>query len=155
ADRWDDAVGDGLAGQLLTRPVGDVQPPGHRLQASQLDDLGGLEGGKSWRDAPSGRRAGRRGARPIPPSDSGGPPARRWPRPLAPRRPRPRSVPRRPMPGRSAPAGPGTRAPTGRGRYGEGAARHRSGGSMGRAYGRAWEVLGEGAEVNPSVATIR
>ena len=34
-------------GQVLAGPVGDVQPLGDRLQASQFDDLGSLQGGKS------------------------------------------------------------------------------------------------------------
>ena len=56
ADGVHDAVGDGLAGQVLAGPVGDVQPLGDRLQASQFDDLGALEGGKSPADAPGGVR---------------------------------------------------------------------------------------------------
>ena len=52
ADRGDDAVGDGLAGQVLTGPVGDVQALGDRLQAGQFDDLGPLEGGKSGAGGP-------------------------------------------------------------------------------------------------------
>jgi hypothetical protein len=44
ADRLDDAVGDGLVGQVLTRPVRDMQAPGDRLQAGQLDDPGAPEG---------------------------------------------------------------------------------------------------------------
>ncbi len=46
ADCRPDPVGDGLVGQILTGPVGDVQPSGQRLQASQRDDLGALEGGE-------------------------------------------------------------------------------------------------------------
>ena len=42
----DDAVGDGLPGQVLTGPVSDVQPFGDRLQASQFDDLRPAGGGE-------------------------------------------------------------------------------------------------------------
>jgi hypothetical protein len=38
-DRW--------VGQVLARPVGDVQALGDRLQAGQLADLGALQGEKS------------------------------------------------------------------------------------------------------------
>jgi hypothetical protein len=39
ADGRDDDVEDGLAGQVLTRPVGDVLALGHGRQAGELDDL--------------------------------------------------------------------------------------------------------------------
>ena len=39
ADVSNDPVRHGLAGQVLTRPMRDVQPLGHGLQASQLNDL--------------------------------------------------------------------------------------------------------------------
>jgi hypothetical protein len=49
ADRLGDAIGDGLAGQILTRPVGDMQAAGDRLRAGQFDDPGALEGGNPGR----------------------------------------------------------------------------------------------------------
>ena len=79
-DGRDDAVEDGMPGQILTGPVGDVQAPGDRLQAGQCDDLGLLEGGKSGRIdriAPCDHRSGDRPSRTP---DIGGKPARRWPR---------------------------------------------------------------------------
>src|SRR5439155_26333697 len=54
ADGLDDPIGHRLACQVGAGPVGDVQSPGNRLQAGQLDDLSPLQGGKSARDAPSG-----------------------------------------------------------------------------------------------------
>jgi len=42
ADGIHDAVGDGLASQVLAGPVGDVQPLGDRLQTGQFDDLSPL-----------------------------------------------------------------------------------------------------------------
>lgn len=54
ADYLDDAVGDGLAGQIRTGPMSDMQSFGNRFQARQLDDLGTLEGGKG---APVGPNA--------------------------------------------------------------------------------------------------
>ena len=47
ADGRYDSILDRLAGQILARPVGDVQALGNRLQAGQLNDLGALQGGKS------------------------------------------------------------------------------------------------------------
>src|SRR5436190_19255474 len=44
ADVGHDPVRHGLAGQVLTRPMRDVQPSGHGLQASQLHDLCPLHG---------------------------------------------------------------------------------------------------------------
>src|SRR5262249_50405532 len=51
ADRLDDTVGDGLPGKIGTGPMSDVQSFGNRLQASQLDDLGTLQGGKPLRSS--------------------------------------------------------------------------------------------------------
>lgn len=45
ADARDDPVRRGLAGQVVTGPMGDVQPFGHGLQAGEFDDLGPLHGG--------------------------------------------------------------------------------------------------------------
>jgi len=62
ADRWDDAVGDGLAGQFLAGPVSDVQPHGDRLRTGEFDDLRPLEGriSSGYPDRWSGaRRPGR------------------------------------------------------------------------------------------------
>ena len=44
ADGLDEAIGDGLSGQVLAGPVGDMQPPGDWLQAGRFDDLGSLAG---------------------------------------------------------------------------------------------------------------
>jgi len=45
-----DPIGHGLAGQVLTGPMGDVQPLGDRFKTGQLDDLSPLQGGKSAGD---------------------------------------------------------------------------------------------------------
>jgi hypothetical protein len=45
ANCWDDPVSHRLAGQVLTGPVGDVQPLGDWLQTGQFNDLGPLHGG--------------------------------------------------------------------------------------------------------------
>jgi len=58
-DRYNDPVSHGLARQVFTGPVGDVQSLGQGFQAGQFDNLSALEGGKSWPVAPnvpSGRR---------------------------------------------------------------------------------------------------
>ena len=78
ADRRHDAVGDGLVGQILAGPVGDVQPAGHGLQTRQRDDLGALEGGKSRRVVPIGSRAHRRTTPPSHRVDNAGRPSRPW-----------------------------------------------------------------------------
>lgn len=52
ADGLGDAVLHGLACQVGAGPMRDVQPPGHRLQAGQLDDLGALEGGEIRSERP-------------------------------------------------------------------------------------------------------
>src|SRR5271165_2028375 len=44
ADRREDFVVDGLAGQVLTGPMRDVQPFGNRLQAGEFNDLCSLHG---------------------------------------------------------------------------------------------------------------
>ena len=44
ADTSDDAVTDGLTGQIVTGPVGDVQAFGD-IQAGRFDNLGPLDGG--------------------------------------------------------------------------------------------------------------
>jgi hypothetical protein len=44
ADGRDDAVGDGLAGQVGTGPVGDVQAPGDRLEAGESDNAPPVQG---------------------------------------------------------------------------------------------------------------
>jgi hypothetical protein len=48
ADRVENAVGGCLPGQILAGPVSDAQPPGDRLEAGQLDDLGTLQGESYW-----------------------------------------------------------------------------------------------------------
>jgi hypothetical protein len=50
-ERWDDLVLYCLTGQVLAGPVGDVQPLGYRLQASEFDDLCPLHGGNLLRTA--------------------------------------------------------------------------------------------------------
>src|SRR5205085_10126994 len=47
ADRGDDALRDRLPGQVETAPVSDLQPVRDGFEASQLHDLGALEGGES------------------------------------------------------------------------------------------------------------
>ena len=54
ADGLDDAIGDGLSGQVLAGPVRDVQPPGDWLQAGQFDELGSLHGGDLLRTTEAG-----------------------------------------------------------------------------------------------------
>ena len=54
ADGRDDPIFDRLAGQILARPVGDVQALSDWLQAGQLNDLCTLQGGN-----PAGRPARR------------------------------------------------------------------------------------------------
>ena len=49
ADGRDDPIFDRLAGQILARPVGDVQALGDWLQAGQLNDLCTLQGGNPGR----------------------------------------------------------------------------------------------------------
>ena len=49
ADGRDDPIFDRLAGQILARPVGDVQALGDWLQAGQLNDLCTLQGGNLGR----------------------------------------------------------------------------------------------------------
>jgi hypothetical protein len=49
ADGRYDSILDRLAGQVLARPVGNVQALGNRLQAGQLNDLGALQGGNPGR----------------------------------------------------------------------------------------------------------
>jgi len=46
ADGWDDSLLHCLPGQILARPVSDVQPLCDRFQTSQLNDLSALEGGE-------------------------------------------------------------------------------------------------------------
>ena len=123
ADGRDDAVEDGLAGQILTGPVGDVQALGDRLQAGQFDDLGPLEGGKSGRGVPIG--VGGPAARSAPTARSDGRSARRWPRRTASGRRRPWSAPRRRWPARCGHGGPDTRARTRSGRSAGGSGHHR------------------------------
>ena len=47
ADASDDAVADGLAGQVVTGPRGAVQTLGYGLQAGQVDELGPLHRGEA------------------------------------------------------------------------------------------------------------
>ena len=51
-DRFYDPISNGLACQVFTGPVRDVQSLGQGLQAGQFDDLSPLEGGESWPVAP-------------------------------------------------------------------------------------------------------
>jgi hypothetical protein len=110
ADARNDPIFDRLAGQILARPVGDVQALGDRLQAGQSNDLGPLEGGKSGRAAR--RVAAETRGRATPSPRSGGRSSRSSRDRAESGQPRVESLPRRPRPGRSAPAGPGTRGAT-------------------------------------------
>src|SRR5262249_12261415 len=47
ADAGNDTVADGLAGQVVTGPMGDVQPLGYWLQAGKFDDLCPLHRGEA------------------------------------------------------------------------------------------------------------
>ena len=89
ADRRDDTVGDRLERQILTGPVGDVQPPSHGFQTGQRDDLGALEGGKSRRIAPIVACGHRRATPPGRRLDSVGRPSRPWSHRIASGRRRP------------------------------------------------------------------
>jgi hypothetical protein len=139
AEGRDDAFEDGLAGQVPTGPVGDVQPPGDGLQAGQRDDLRPLEGGKSGRVGRSGPVGNRSGARSGRTPRNVGRSARRRPRRTAcGRRRRGVAHPQR-WPGRSGHGGPGTKAGnrcerslSGRGCRGER-------GRADRVVGRAWD----------------
>ena len=126
--RRDEAVGDRVTGQVVSGPVGEVRPLGHRLQAGQGDDLvvlaGGQRGGPTRPPmppvvAPPGP-AVVSGARRVPP-DRGLIAVHRGGDGSGPRGP-PRG------PGRSAIAGPETRATSGRERSSGGAVDHRAGG---------------------------
>ena len=110
ADGRDDPLCDGLSSQIPARPVGDVQALGDRLQASQLNDLSPLEGGKSGLAARSVAPVPRGRASPNPRSD--GRSSRwlmdhiecEWPTAV--------SAPPRPLRGGSEPVGFDTRAET-------------------------------------------
>jgi hypothetical protein len=53
ADGQDDSSFNRFASQILAGPMGDVQADSNRLQASEFDDLGALEGGNPGRTARS------------------------------------------------------------------------------------------------------
>jgi len=54
ADGWHNTIGDGLSGQILAGPVGNVQALGQRApRQARFDDLGTLQGGKSRSDVPT------------------------------------------------------------------------------------------------------
>src|SRR4051812_35915321 len=120
ADRRDDPVEDSLAGQVLTGPVGNVQAPGHRLQAGQGDDLRPMEGGKSARGVPNGPRgpATRSGHA----ARSDGRSSRRWTRRTAPGRRLCWSARLGRWPAQCEPDGPATRVRSRCGRSVEGRA---------------------------------
>ena len=56
-DGRDDTIGNRLAGQIMTRPMGNVQSFSHRFQASQSYYLCPLQGGKSAPVVPGVARA--------------------------------------------------------------------------------------------------
>lgn len=136
ADGWDNPFLDRLAGQILARPVGDVQALGDRLQASQSNDLSPLKGGKSGLVArpvgvvpgdpaiPSPRSAGRSSTRLMDRTGSG--------RPVVGSAP-----PRRPQEG-SEPVGFGTRAETDSDRSVGGSEHRQSQSSGDEVFDHAW-----------------
>lgn len=136
ADGRDDPLFDGLSSQILARPVGDMQPLGDGLQASQLNDLGPLEGGKSGPvarpvGAVPGDRAGRN-------SRSDGRSSRWWRDRTGSARPVVGSARPRRRPGGSEPVGFDTRAVTDSWRS-LGGSGHRGGRSPGDAvFDHAW-----------------
>ncbi len=77
ADGGNHAVGDHDLSQSPARPVRDVPPLGHGLQASQFDDLSPLQGGKSAGDAPRAERPS--AGLPVPPAHRDDSVARPWP----------------------------------------------------------------------------
>ena len=127
---------DGLSGQILARPVGDVQPLGDGFQASQLNDLGPLEGGKS---GPVARPVGAvPGDRASPSSHSDGRSSRWWMDRTGCGWPVVGSAPLQRRPGGSEPVGFDTRAVTDSWRS-LGGSGHREGRSPGGAlFGHAW-----------------
>ena len=110
ADGRNDPILDRLAGQILARPVGDMQSLGDRLQAGQLNDLGALQGRKS---GPLVRPVGvvpeGRASRSV---RSDGRSSRRTTDRIACGWPMVRSAPQRRRPGGSEPVGFDTRAVT-------------------------------------------
>jgi len=137
ADGRDDPIFDRLAGQILARPVGDVQALGDWLQASQLNDLGALQGGKS---GPAARPVG------VVPADRASPRPRsdgRFSRWLMDRTgsgwPVAGLAPPRRRPGGSEPVGLDTRAVTDS-EQSVGGSGHRGGRSPGdEVFGHAWD----------------
>ena len=139
ADRLDNSVGDGLPGQILTRPVGDVQAPGDRLQAGECDDLGPLEGGKSGPGGPVAE-AVREG--PIPPCRrSVGTCDARCRRRTPTAKRGARSAPLRRSPGPCGRGGPGTRGGSRSERPLGGLYGHESQSRVGKVSDRAWGDL--------------
>ena len=86
ADRRYNALNHHFAGQVLTAPVGNVQPLSDRFQTRQLHNLGTLQGGKSRSDAP--RAAPRPRHPPAPPLHSADTAAKPWTDHTASERPR-------------------------------------------------------------------
>jgi len=84
-DGLDDAIADGLTGQVDAAPVRDRQPFGNRFQTSQLHDLSTLQGGKAAAGDPAaGPPTARHRGRAV---RSRGRFARPWQRRTAPRGP--------------------------------------------------------------------
>jgi hypothetical protein len=80
ADGRDDPIEEGLAGQVFTGPVSDVQALGDWLQASPCDDMSPLEGGKSGQSGRICPCDDRSRARPIRTPRNVDSSARRWSR---------------------------------------------------------------------------
>ena len=139
ADERHNTVGDGLSGQVLARPVGNVQTLGHGLQASQFDDLSTLQGGKSQSDVPTAwvgpggkitpgvRNGGRCDARSIRHTES--------------RRPRVGSGLHELSPRGCGHAGPDTKAGPGSLRFVEGAVDRQERSRADAVFGHAWAKL--------------
>jgi hypothetical protein len=108
AQMRNNAIGHGLAGQLLATPVGDVQSFGDRLQAGQLYDLRPGQRGKFRPGGPCGQLPPER--RPSPFAHSDGKPARRSRDRIASARPQSARVRPRPWPAPDTPVEPGTMA---------------------------------------------
>jgi len=110
ADGGDDPLFHRLAGQILARPVGDMQALSNWLQTSERDDLGALEGGKS---GPGGPVAGAvPTVRPVRARGSGGTCGGWFRRRTASGKPRHRCVALARSRGQSEPGGLDTKAAT-------------------------------------------
>jgi len=139
ADGRHNTVGDGLSGQVLAGPVGNVQALGHGLQAGQFDDLGTLQGGKSRSDVPTAWV--RPGGRIAPGVRSGGRCDVRSIHHTESRRPRFRSGLRSQSPRECGRAGLDTKAGSGCERSAEGAVDRQERFRSDAVFGHAWAKL--------------